>query len=214
MGVRTPDIGGHASTSEVAEEVVNRVRTKVEIWSTLGSPPGSGGRARCKIRCRSSPPKSADLQGFRLAGAPGRRGREVPSGAAGSLRTHVPLRPTTPPERAARPRARRRRPRFRAAARRGRSRGPARAGAGRRASPPPRVARRAAPTPGRGGTARTAVRVPRAGSAEPRAVNPGHHNDWLPFWKAAAPVTEPAGSNSSSNTARELRNPRRIDAIH
>jgi len=36
MGVRTPDIGGHASTSEVAEEVVNRVRTKVEIWSTLG----------------------------------------------------------------------------------------------------------------------------------------------------------------------------------
>ena len=36
MGVRTPDIGGHASTSEVADEVVNRVRTKVEIWSTLG----------------------------------------------------------------------------------------------------------------------------------------------------------------------------------
>jgi isocitrate/isopropylmalate dehydrogenase len=35
MGIRTPDIGGHASTSEVADEVVNRVRTKIEIWSTL-----------------------------------------------------------------------------------------------------------------------------------------------------------------------------------
>ena len=34
MGVRTPDIGGHASTSEVAQEVVNRVRTKIEIWAT------------------------------------------------------------------------------------------------------------------------------------------------------------------------------------
>jgi len=34
-GVRTPDIGGHASTSEFTDEVVARVRTKLEIWSTL-----------------------------------------------------------------------------------------------------------------------------------------------------------------------------------
>jgi len=35
-GVRTPDLGGHASTSEFTSEVVSRVRTKVEIWSSLG----------------------------------------------------------------------------------------------------------------------------------------------------------------------------------
>jgi isocitrate/isopropylmalate dehydrogenase len=34
-GVRTPDIGGHASTSELTDEVVARVRTKLEIWSTI-----------------------------------------------------------------------------------------------------------------------------------------------------------------------------------
>jgi isocitrate dehydrogenase (NAD+) len=34
-GVRTPDIGGHASSSELTDEVVARVRTKLEIWSTL-----------------------------------------------------------------------------------------------------------------------------------------------------------------------------------
>jgi isocitrate dehydrogenase (NAD+) len=36
-GVRTPDLGGHASTSEFTTEVVSRVRTKIEIWSSLGS---------------------------------------------------------------------------------------------------------------------------------------------------------------------------------
>jgi len=36
-GVRTPDLGGHATTSEFTDEVVARVRTKVDIWSTLGS---------------------------------------------------------------------------------------------------------------------------------------------------------------------------------
>jgi isocitrate/isopropylmalate dehydrogenase len=35
-GVRTPDLGGHASTSEFTDEVVARVRTKLEIWSSLG----------------------------------------------------------------------------------------------------------------------------------------------------------------------------------
>jgi isocitrate/isopropylmalate dehydrogenase len=34
-GVRTPDLGGHASTSELTAEVVARVRTKIDIWSSL-----------------------------------------------------------------------------------------------------------------------------------------------------------------------------------
>jgi isocitrate/isopropylmalate dehydrogenase len=36
-GVRTPDLGGHATTSEFTREVVSRVGTKLEIWSSLGS---------------------------------------------------------------------------------------------------------------------------------------------------------------------------------
>lgn len=36
-GVRTPDLGGHASTSQVTSEVAARVRTKIELWSSLGS---------------------------------------------------------------------------------------------------------------------------------------------------------------------------------
>ena len=34
-GVRTPDLGGHASTTEFTDEVISRVRTKIEIWSSL-----------------------------------------------------------------------------------------------------------------------------------------------------------------------------------
>ena len=34
-GVRTPDLGGHASTSEFTSEVVSRVRTKIDIWASL-----------------------------------------------------------------------------------------------------------------------------------------------------------------------------------
>jgi isocitrate dehydrogenase (NAD+) len=34
-GVRTTDLGGHASTSEFTDEVISRVRTKIEIWSSL-----------------------------------------------------------------------------------------------------------------------------------------------------------------------------------
>jgi isocitrate dehydrogenase (NAD+) len=37
VGVKTPDLGGHATTSEFTDEVVGRVRTKVDIWSALGS---------------------------------------------------------------------------------------------------------------------------------------------------------------------------------
>jgi len=36
-GVRTPDLGGSATTSEFTDEVIARVRTKVDIWSSLGS---------------------------------------------------------------------------------------------------------------------------------------------------------------------------------
>jgi isocitrate dehydrogenase (NAD+) len=36
-GVRTPDLGGHATTSGFTSDVVSRVRTKVDVWSTLGT---------------------------------------------------------------------------------------------------------------------------------------------------------------------------------
>jgi isocitrate/isopropylmalate dehydrogenase len=36
-GVRTPDLGGHSSTTEFTDEVISRVRTKLDIWSSLGS---------------------------------------------------------------------------------------------------------------------------------------------------------------------------------
>ena len=34
-GIRTADLGGHASTTEFTDEVVRRVRTKVDVWSAL-----------------------------------------------------------------------------------------------------------------------------------------------------------------------------------
>ena len=36
-GVRTADLGGHASSSEFTDEVIERTKAKLEIWSTLGS---------------------------------------------------------------------------------------------------------------------------------------------------------------------------------
>jgi 3-isopropylmalate dehydrogenase len=36
-GVRTPDIGGHASTSDFTDEVIGRVRAKMDAWASLGS---------------------------------------------------------------------------------------------------------------------------------------------------------------------------------
>ncbi|MCW3011299.1 MAG: isocitrate dehydrogenase [Solirubrobacterales bacterium] len=36
-GVRTPDLGGHAGTTEFTTDVVRRVRTKIEVWASLGS---------------------------------------------------------------------------------------------------------------------------------------------------------------------------------
>ena len=34
-GFRTADLGGHAGTTEFTDEVIRRVRTKLEVWSTL-----------------------------------------------------------------------------------------------------------------------------------------------------------------------------------
>jgi 3-isopropylmalate dehydrogenase len=36
-GVRTPDLGGHSSTTEVTDEVIARIRGKLEVWDALGS---------------------------------------------------------------------------------------------------------------------------------------------------------------------------------
>jgi isocitrate dehydrogenase (NAD+) len=36
-GVRTPDLGGHATTSGFTSEVVARVRTKIDVWSSMGT---------------------------------------------------------------------------------------------------------------------------------------------------------------------------------
>ena len=36
-GVRTPDLGGHATSSGFTSEVVARVRTKIDVWSSLGT---------------------------------------------------------------------------------------------------------------------------------------------------------------------------------
>ena len=35
-GCRTIDLGGHATTSEFSDAVVSRVRTKVDVWASLG----------------------------------------------------------------------------------------------------------------------------------------------------------------------------------
>jgi isocitrate dehydrogenase (NAD+) len=34
-GVRTADLGGQASTSDFTNEVIRRVRTKIDVWSAL-----------------------------------------------------------------------------------------------------------------------------------------------------------------------------------
>jgi isocitrate dehydrogenase (NAD+) len=35
-GTRTADLGGHASTSEYTDDVIARVRSKLDVWATLG----------------------------------------------------------------------------------------------------------------------------------------------------------------------------------
>ena len=34
-GVRTADLGGHALTTEFTDDVIRRVRQKLEVWATL-----------------------------------------------------------------------------------------------------------------------------------------------------------------------------------
>jgi isocitrate/isopropylmalate dehydrogenase len=34
-GVRTADLGGHASTTDFTDDVIRRVRTKIDVWSSL-----------------------------------------------------------------------------------------------------------------------------------------------------------------------------------
>ncbi len=34
-GIRTPDLGGNATTTEFTDEVIRRVRTKIEVWTAL-----------------------------------------------------------------------------------------------------------------------------------------------------------------------------------
>jgi isocitrate/isopropylmalate dehydrogenase len=34
-GTRTADLGGHTSTTEFTDEVIRRVRRKLEVWSSL-----------------------------------------------------------------------------------------------------------------------------------------------------------------------------------
>jgi isocitrate/isopropylmalate dehydrogenase len=36
-GVKTVDLGGHASTTEFTDAVIDKVRTKIDVWSSLGS---------------------------------------------------------------------------------------------------------------------------------------------------------------------------------
>ncbi len=58
-GVRTSDLGGHAGTTEFTTAVVDRVRTKLEVWSSLGSltrpAPPSGGPLRCPASHEAAP---------------------------------------------------------------------------------------------------------------------------------------------------------------
>jgi isocitrate dehydrogenase (NAD+) len=37
-GIKTPDLAGHAGTTEFTDAVIERVRTKLGVWSSLGSP--------------------------------------------------------------------------------------------------------------------------------------------------------------------------------
>jgi isocitrate/isopropylmalate dehydrogenase len=36
-GTKTVDLGGHATTTEFTDAVVEKVRTKVDVWSSLGA---------------------------------------------------------------------------------------------------------------------------------------------------------------------------------
>ena len=35
-GVKTADLGAHATTTEFTDDVIRRVKSKLEVWSALG----------------------------------------------------------------------------------------------------------------------------------------------------------------------------------
>jgi isocitrate dehydrogenase (NAD+) len=35
QGIRTADLGGHAGTTEFTDEVIRRVKSKLEVWAAL-----------------------------------------------------------------------------------------------------------------------------------------------------------------------------------
>jgi len=39
-GVRTPDLGGDCSTTHFTDEVIRRVRSKLDVWEALGESAG------------------------------------------------------------------------------------------------------------------------------------------------------------------------------
>ena len=58
--MRTPDLGGHATTSGFTSEVVARVRTKIDVWSSLGTQrlvDGPRGRASGRLQVRLQHPR-------------------------------------------------------------------------------------------------------------------------------------------------------------
>jgi isocitrate dehydrogenase (NAD+) len=34
-GLRTADLGGHSGTREFTDEVIRRIKTKIDVWSTI-----------------------------------------------------------------------------------------------------------------------------------------------------------------------------------
>jgi isocitrate/isopropylmalate dehydrogenase len=36
-GIKTPDLGGSSGTTDFTTAVIERVRTKIDVWSSLGS---------------------------------------------------------------------------------------------------------------------------------------------------------------------------------
>lgn len=36
-GIKTPDLGGASSTTAVTDDVINRIKTKIDVWSSLGT---------------------------------------------------------------------------------------------------------------------------------------------------------------------------------
>jgi len=55
--IRTMDLGGHANTDEFTDEVIKRVRTKLDVWDTLGESALEVVRSR-----RPSPPEELRIR--------------------------------------------------------------------------------------------------------------------------------------------------------